>query len=430
MNKIIFISFLVWTLAIGSLQAQNNATNICNTDEKKVAFLFFNGVWNTKKDARNSMNLLKQRYGNKSSQGDTIVYEVMYNTTKGKYSVQDIAETFAQKLKEKGLSIRYEIYYLLRVPYAYDMLKNIPWIKEYIEEVEKAKTEALKKMAENIGGTNQMQIDYAKHRVSMEKYISEGYKLLLTAHSQGNLFANKAYGYVVKRVGENGSSNPSNSVKAVHIAPASNMLKGGYVLADVDWVIRSIVGHKPNAILPTLHLINDDFSGHRLDLTYLNSKRITASMVDRLVRKSLATLQAPPKVAKSGFVTGTLTWNGSGDVDFHIFEPSGSHVYYANMRGNSGYLDVDNTVANGPEHYYIGCDVNSIQEGIYTFKVANYARADGKVATVQIDLVDGVKRSKSVALGGATRNKPTATFFQVKIKKKTMSLRLLFYKVF
>lgn len=154
-----------------------------------------------------------------------------------------------------------------------------------------------------------------------------------------------------------------------------------------------------------LHLINDDFSGHRLDLTYLNSKRITASMVDRLVRKSLATLQAPPKVAKSGFVTGTLTWNGSGDVDFHIFEPSGSHVYYANMRGNSGY-------------YYIGCDANSVQEGIYTFKVANYDRADGKVATVQIDLVDGVKRSKSVALGGATRNRPTATFFQVKIEKK------------
>lgn len=64
--------------------------------------------------------------------------------------------------------------------------------------------------------------------------------------------------------------------------------------------------------------------------------------------------------ASQAALTVTLSWDqGSSDVDLHIQEPtrnstSGRHIYFANKgaTGNYPYLDFDNTVGYGPEHYY------------------------------------------------------------------------------
>lgn len=76
----------------------------------------------------------------------------------------------------------------------------------------------------------------------------------------------------------------------------------------------------------------------------------------------------------------------------HAYEPSGSHAYYANRRGVNGILDVDNASSYGPEHYVISCEKSSIATGVYSIKIANYSRADGRVATVQLATAqDGVR---------------------------------------
>jgi uncharacterized protein YfaP (DUF2135 family) len=126
----------------------------------------------------------------------------------------------------------------------------------------------------------------------------------------------------------------------------------------------------------------------------------------------LAGLQDPPQVAGNGPITATMTWNiNNSDVDLHVFEPDNSHVYYDNKRGTSGYLDVDNTRAFGPEHYYTNC--NQLQVGEYIFAVNYYddhgdnsdrnpARpttatitltVPGSTRTYTINLIDDVQRN-------------------------------------
>lgn len=57
-----------------------------------------------------------------------------------------------------------------------------------------------------------------------------------------------------------------------------------------------------------------------------------------------------------GPITITLTWDVQPDIDLHVLEPGGIHVYFGNRRGTSGYLDVDDTSSYGPEHYYTNCN--------------------------------------------------------------------------
>ncbi len=96
-----------------------------------------------------------------------------------------------------------------------------------------------------------------------------------------------------------------------------------------------------------------------------------------------------------------LSWDGAGDVDLHLHAPntvtpwfrgSSDDCFYANLRpiwdggspaaaGGNPSLDFDNTTANGPENTRI--DV--AQLGVpYTIAVHNYARAAGRVATVDV----------------------------------------------
>lgn len=136
------------------------------------------------------------------------------------------------------------------------------------------------------------------------------------------------------------------------------------------------------------------------------------------INSALDTLVAPPAQAISGFFTAILTWDGTGDVDLHAFEPSGSHVYYRSKTGASGYLDLDNTVSYGPEHYYASCDSTKLQAGTYQIAIANYNGADGRTATVQIaSWNEGVLGTKSVTLGGTTGDNPAYSLFNVVVTK-------------
>lgn len=43
-----------------------------------------------------------------------------------------------------------------------------------------------------------------------------------------------------------------------------------------------------------------------------------------------------------GALKATLTWSFYADIDLHAYEPSGSHIYYADKNSPTGYLDFDN----------------------------------------------------------------------------------------
>jgi hypothetical protein len=401
--------------------AQASTVNLCR--DRGITFAFFNGVMTTEFDARKAMNEFKLIHGNQSYLGEPIRYEYLYNQSNG---FEDFVEVFEQRLLEQEglLEGRFELFF--------EALKGEgPWWSTIIDSISEA-VEVLKGFVDwcnaaianvftSIIGNPPTMSDYVEHRSRIDNWVLEGQKLLFVAHSQGNLFANAAYDYALTKTG-------SDSVKVVHIAPASIVLHGDYTLADLDLVINGlrIAGSVPNYTTgipgylerPASKDGQRDILGHGLFEVYINQELDIADRVKNHIEMALLSLEAPPVQAESGFFTVTLTWNGSGDVDLHTYEPNGRHVYYRTPTGLSGRLDVDNTRANGPEHYYAFCDASSLQEGDYKILIANYSRADNRIATVQVaSLNDGVLGTKSVVLGSATGSNPAYSMFKVMVTK-------------
>lgn len=238
--------------------------------------------------------------------------------------------------------------------------------------------------------------DYAEHNIRLDALSLQGQKLMLVAHSQGNLFANQAYDYISGIVG-------TGSVGVVQIAPASSTLRGEYLLADIDQIINSLralgLASVPysNILLP---ISTNDFSGHMLAETYLDANRPARAKVHSMISDAMQQLQTPHRGGSVGAFTVTLTWDGDGDVDLHTFEPNGAHVFYANKLGGVGYLDVDNTLSYGPEHYFASCDSDVLQAGVYRIGINNFAGASGRTATVQVATPgDGVLATRSLGVG-------------------------------
>lgn len=395
--------------------------NLCT--DTGIAFVFFNGVQTTVREANRANGELARIHGYANDEGDEIAYEVAYNYTEG---FGDFIETFEQRLLEQDSELhgRFELFFeSLRGdgPWWSIIGHALPQLVDIRDSWIDWNQAAIVQRLTSLFGSPPTEVNYAEHRVRIDNWIVEGKKLLFVAHSQGNLFANAAFGYASSQL-------PADAVKLVHIAPASPSLNGPHSLADLDLVINGlrvagtvapITDNIPGYLLRPAGVNGQkDILGHGLLEIYINQQLSIASRVKNHIDSALNSLVAPPAEASSGFFTATLTWNGSGDVDLHVHEPGGAHVYYSSMTGSSGFLDVDNTVANGPEHYYASCEAGRLQVGTYRVSVANYARATGRTATVQIaSWEDGVLGTQAVTVAGPTGSTPGYTLFNVQIEQ-------------
>jgi hypothetical protein len=85
-----------------------------------------------------------------------------------------------------------------------------------------------------------------------------------------------------------------------------------------------------------------------------------------------------------GVITVTLMWEGATDIDLHVFEPNGSHVYWEAKQGFSGFLDEDDRSGYGPEHYTVpSCD--TLEKGTYLIGLDYFKGDYPEVATVQVE---------------------------------------------
>ncbi len=396
-------------------------TSACTTSG--VEFGFFNGVQTTQDQATEALVYLRQQFGAQTAQGEAIRYESFYNYSHG---FEDFVETFDQRLAEHDslLAGRFELFaqalqgngdLLSAIQAAVPATSSL--FTSIVNDFEAFVVQKLTTLLANPPTLS----NYIEHQGRIDTLTLEGKKLLFFAHSQGNLFVNQAYNYALTKV-------TAQSVKVVHAAPASVLLNGDYTLADKDLVINGLrlTGSVPAntdtvpAYLDRQPGLNGkkDFMGHGLLEIYLNPTLTTASHLKTEVAQALNSLVAPPVLAAAGFLTATLTWDGAGDVDLHTYEPDGSHVWYSQRQGTTGYLDVDNTTQYGPEHYYASCDASKIQTGTYTFKVANYYGATGRVARLQLSSdAGGVLGTVSTTLGAATGSNPSVQMLSVNVTK-------------
>lgn len=103
--------------------------------------------------------------------------------------------------------------------------------------------------------------------------------------------------------------------------------------------------------------------------------------------------------AAGGNVTGDLccrlAWEYTDDLDFHMKEPGGWHIYFSNRRQrslNGGMLDVDANGADGlkehPVENIFYASASTMREGEYTLSVNNYTRRSNGVGfEVEIDFM-------------------------------------------
>jgi len=82
----------------------------------------------------------------------------------------------------------------------------------------------------------------------------------------------------------------------------------------------------------------------------------------------------------TGQFSATLSWDTPTDVDLHVVEPSGYHIYYREQRrrGPTALLDADNTIAYGPENVFTD---RPAADGVYDVFVVPYAGVPDRYPT-------------------------------------------------
>ena len=94
----------------------------------------------------------------------------------------------------------------------------------------------------------------------------------------------------------------------------------------------------------------------------------------------------------------TLTWDGDGDVDLHTWDPNLEHSDFEHRAINTGSLDRDNTVSNGPENF----TCTNLVPGRYEVGVDAYARSTGRSATIKVSILAGPNQGQVYFYGPYT----------------------------
>ena len=245
----------------------------------------------------------------------------------------------------------------------------------------------------------------------LREAVARGQRVVIVGYSQGNYFANLAFNRL--------SSEEQSSVGIVHIATPTPPLseKNPYYTFNTDRVINGV--RDASDLVESWNLTsppnpNEDNqstspsgSGHAF-FDYLINSSNTGEKIASAVVSRFNNLTPPIASIGTGIIQVTLTWGEQPDVDLHIFEPQGAHVYYANRNGTSGTLDRDDTDGYGPENYVVASD--TLQYGVYKIGVNYYAGSAPETANIGI-CAGGTMRTfqtpLSQAIGSQGNNAPT-----------------------
>jgi hypothetical protein len=105
-----------------------------------------------------------------------------------------------------------------------------------------------------------------------------------------------------------------------------------------------------------------------------------------------------------GAMRATLTWNTTADIDLHVIEPDGTHVYYANRNGRTASLDVDDVNGFGPENIFVPS--GGALSGVYQVYLVHFGGASPTTSTVTITVGGGARSAtftRTTTSSGATR---------------------------
>lgn len=396
---------------------------------------YLNGIANTYSQAIKARQGLKNRYGVVRFD-EPISYNSLYNDTHG--MAADMMEVFDQKAREaveRGLLTAEDLnkimssivgtginvatapsrafaWLLTKVPIdavknaarSYgDFLNELPgWYEAANNAVTSWMTDQVRRFADLTLLDPETRAIIDDHATTLRSQIASGRKSLIVAHSQGNLFANPIYRKVKDVVS-------SDSLRVVHVAAPTLLTSGPYTTNDTDLVIGGLIA-LGQALPANAHLtaFSANYTNHDFVKAYIKPGTDPYTKVLANIDDQLDALVPAANSGSDGLFTVTLTWAGAGDVDLHVVEPGGQHVFYGSKAGTNGYLDVDNVVADGPEHYFAACDSAGLT-GEFEVSVQNYAAPTNVATQVQLSSADRIFEPVPVSIGGATHSSATGT---------------------
>lgn len=287
---LLFISLVLPLSAAAGDQCEKNG----------VVFGFFNGVQTTLPQAGEARRKLEDLYGPATPAGESITYQLFYNDTQG---FADFVETFDQRLQEHGglLAGRFELFFSAARGEGFwwkALTLAIPSLVQFLDDLfDLSRAALMRELTAGLGDPNMGEVA-ARHRDQIDLWASQQKKMLFFAHSQGNLFVNRAYAHAA-------SKSEGKDVKVVHVAPASPTLSGAHTLADKDMVINGL--RLIGAVVPNTTEIppylsrppglngKGDLIGHGLLEIYLNPALATAGRIRDHVMTALRELDALPR---------------------------------------------------------------------------------------------------------------------------------------
>ena len=258
---------------------------------------YFNGVRTRLFDAVDSAKRVGHLIGTTFTQcgehqcaKEYVRHLLFYNPTDG--FMEDLAETFAQRVGDT-IGNRYE--YLWESHYGasdlfWDVLSvDVPILGTLWDVLANAQADTAAAFWGDLLSNLPTEATYEEHRKILDAEAKVGRKMLLVAHSQGNLFVNQAYDHIAPKVGE-------DSVKVLHIAPATRTRRGDYVLSDWDLVIgglRRFTGRETATPNTKMRFWHKEPLGHGLLEVYLSLHLPARDKIKDLMEQAFNSLMTP-----------------------------------------------------------------------------------------------------------------------------------------
>lgn len=345
---------------------------------------FVNGILNTQPDAVNSKEFLRAavRGGIPQADFDEMEFRNFYNQ-----SGLDVAGN-QWMCKALGFGVG-----LFSAAFLSDEAAQISSIYKGARDACLHTVGAIDDLAESVDQWKQQWLPWlpdASHvgllRTLVAQDVASGKKVILVCHSQGNFFVQQA----LQGLGSDANGDFRNSVGVVSVASPALFADAGtygafqHFTLPRDVVYESVPGALPPNIGNPLSSYPDSSSIdiHSFDHSYLGFPASRAPIV-AAVQSMHGSLTNPRAPAGQGFFQVTLKWGTPGDIDLHVTEAGGDHVYWSHKIGQVGELDRDDIPGTGPENYYV-CDRHRMVVGTYSISVNNYGGATGTACNVQI----------------------------------------------
>jgi len=413
------------------------AVNGCVESEKeKITHVYFaNGILTEPEAADFAVVDLKDAYKSdleSVSSEETFRFLKAYNQTQS--ALTDIVQVLQQKQNElgvvdEGLSA-YQVYQWVQaglsveeVRQLIDSMSNLASPLILADTITEENLEALSDamLSAAADAMYDRQEVNANHVGYYEADLLSGKRVIVIAHSQGNLFTNQALSDVAMR-----NYDLSQSIGSVGVAsPAGVTVNGNtYTTAHDDLVIdglRLISSVLPSNVENDPGVFNDfrSFTNHYFEQDYFDARLPSRDVIDTEVLRLADALPYPQTEAGEGAIRASLTWGSQPDVDLHAFEPNGAHVYYSNRNGEDGSLDVDDTTSYGPENYVVACE--DVRLGTYEIAVNYFRGYEPETAKVALFLGDGrsitPKEINLASAKGAEGDNNPATVFQIEVSE-------------